>query len=239
MLNQYNLAFPFCYRHPNQASITRGHQWVVETCVVVVLWPGLSVSFTIQKESQRREHTLGKVKKQKLCLFSFLSGRGVKCVLCEWSCVKECLCCFVLLNQCASREDTFFLRVEFLLKTDSGYPRDAEVTLFTLVNPGSSLRFSTHWSAPPVSTVARSALGRCPSHLTFSDNDNARVLSEEEWRGRLEIMLKARGLALAALTYQWVFLLLPAARGRVPSPRKRRISNSSRFLVYKKSCGVD
>jgi len=27
------------------------------------------------------------------------------------------------------------LRVEFLLKTDSGYPRDAEVTLFTLANP--------------------------------------------------------------------------------------------------------
>jgi len=25
------------------------------------------------------------------------------------------------------------LRIEFLLKTDSGYPRDAEVTLFTLV----------------------------------------------------------------------------------------------------------
>ena len=48
------------------------------------------------------------------------------------------------------------LRVEFLLKTDSGYPRDAEVALFTLANPGSSLRFNTHWSAPPVSTLARS-----------------------------------------------------------------------------------
>ena len=33
------------------------------------------------------------------------------------------------------------LRVEFLLKTDSGYPRDAEVTLFTLANPEHSLRF--------------------------------------------------------------------------------------------------
>ena len=48
------------------------------------------------------------------------------------------------------------LRVEFLLKTDSGYPRDAEVTLFTLANPGSSLRFNTHLSAPPVSALARS-----------------------------------------------------------------------------------
>ena len=41
------------------------------------------------------------------------------------------------------------LRVEFLLKTDSGYPRDAEVTLFTLENPEHFLRFNTHWSAPP------------------------------------------------------------------------------------------
>jgi len=49
----------------------------------------------------------------------------------------------------------FSLRVEFLLKTDSGYPRDAEVTLFTLANPEHSLRFNTHWSAPPVSALAR------------------------------------------------------------------------------------
>ena len=28
-----------------------------------------------------------------------------------------------------------YMRVEFLLKTDSEYPRDAEVTLFTLANP--------------------------------------------------------------------------------------------------------
>jgi hypothetical protein len=42
------------------------------------------------------------------------------------------------------------LRVKFLLKNDSsGYPRDAEVTLFTLANPESSHRFNTvtHWSA--------------------------------------------------------------------------------------------
>jgi len=35
------------------------------------------------------------------------------------------------------------LRVEFLLKTDSGYPKDAEDSLFTLANPGNSLRFNT------------------------------------------------------------------------------------------------
>ena len=43
-----------------------------------------------------------------------------------------------------------------LLKTNSGYPRDAEVTLFTLENPEHFLRFNTHWSAPPVSARARS-----------------------------------------------------------------------------------
>jgi len=48
------------------------------------------------------------------------------------------------------------LSVEFSLKTDTGYPMDAELTLFTLVDPGTSLRFNTHWSAPPVSTLARS-----------------------------------------------------------------------------------
>jgi len=47
-------------------------------------------------------------------------------------------------------------------------------------------------------------------------DDDARVLSEQERRGRLAIRPKAGGLDLAAPTYRWVFLLLPAARGRVP-----------------------
>jgi len=33
------------------------------------------------------------------------------------------------------------LRVALLLETDSGYPKDAEVTWFTLANPGNPLRF--------------------------------------------------------------------------------------------------
>jgi len=64
------------------------------------------------------------------------------------------------------------LRVEFLLKTDSGYPRDAEVTLFTLANPEHSLRFNTHWSAPPVSTLARSGGPRQMSQSPVSRNSN-------------------------------------------------------------------
>ena len=51
---------------------------------------------------------------------------------------------------------TSILRLKFLFKTDSGYLRDAEVTWFTLANPEHSLRFNTHWSAPPVSALARS-----------------------------------------------------------------------------------
>ena len=64
------------------------------------------------------------------------------------------------------------LRVEFLLKTDSGYPRDAEVTLFTLANPEHSLRFNTHWSAPPVSALARSGGPRKMTQSSVSRNSN-------------------------------------------------------------------
>jgi len=64
------------------------------------------------------------------------------------------------------------LRVEFLLKTDSGYPRDAEVTLFTLANPEHSLRFTTHWSSPPVSALARSGGPRKVSQSPVSRNSN-------------------------------------------------------------------
>ena len=48
------------------------------------------------------------------------------------------------------------LRVEFLLKTDSGYPKDTRVTLFTPATPGNPLRYNTHRSAPPVSALAHS-----------------------------------------------------------------------------------
>jgi len=64
------------------------------------------------------------------------------------------------------------LRVEFLLKTDSGYPRDAEVTLCTLANPEHSLRFNTHRSAPPVSALARSGGPRKMSQSPVSRNSN-------------------------------------------------------------------
>jgi len=58
----------------------------------------------------------------------------------------QCFVCFCLC-----------FRAEFLLKTDSGYPRDAGVFFsFTMRNPWSSLHLNTHWSAPTVSALARS-----------------------------------------------------------------------------------
>jgi len=58
------------------------------------------------------------------------------------------------------------------LKTDGGYPRDAGVFIsFTMANPGSSLRFNTHWSAPPVAALARSGgprkMSQSPVSLSF------------------------------------------------------------------------
>ena len=43
---------------------------------------------------------------------------------------------------------------------------------FTMTNPGSSLRFNTHWSAPPVSSLARSEGLRKMSQLPVSRNSN-------------------------------------------------------------------
>ena len=64
------------------------------------------------------------------------------------------------------------LRVEFLLKTDSEYPKDVEFTLFTLANPGSSLRFNTHWSPPPISGLCRCGGPRKMSQAPVSRNSN-------------------------------------------------------------------
>jgi len=72
------------------------------------------------------------------------------------STLEECLMACCRLTIVLFLVWLMFLRVQFLLKTDSGYPRDAEVTLFTLANPEHSLRFNAHWSAPPVSALARS-----------------------------------------------------------------------------------
>jgi len=57
------------------------------------------------------------------------------------------------------------VRVEFLLKIHSGFPKDTGVTLLTLATPGNPFRYSTHQSAPPVPALPIPGdLGRGPSH---------------------------------------------------------------------------
>jgi len=50
----------------------------------------------------------------------------------------------------------FCLRVEFLLKTVSGYPKDTGDTLITLGTSGNPLRYNTYRSVPSVSNLAHS-----------------------------------------------------------------------------------
>jgi len=61
---------------------------------------------------------------------------------------------FCILLHMVSR--VFVLRVESLMETDSGYPKDTGVTLFTLATPGNFLRHNTPRSALPVSPLAHS-----------------------------------------------------------------------------------
>ena len=76
------------------------------------------------------------------------------------------------------------MRVEFLLKTDSGYPKDTGVTLFTLATPGNPLRYNTHRSAPPVSTLAHS---RGPTKRAQSPVD---MLEHRDTYGQAQVWSK-------------------------------------------------
>ena len=69
----------------------------------------------------------------------------------------------------------FWVRVEFLLKTDSGYPKDTGVTLFTLATPGNPLRYNTHRSAPPVSALTHSRRPRVTFLLSIVAGGGLRV----------------------------------------------------------------
>ena len=63
-------------------------------------------------------------------------------------------------------------RAFIISENDSGYPRDAGDISFKMANPGSSLRFDTHWSAPPVSALARSGRPRKMPQAPVSRNSN-------------------------------------------------------------------
>ena len=65
---------------------------------------------------------------------------------------------------------------EFLLKTDGGYVSQGcgRFFSFAMANPGSSIYFNTHWSAQPVSALARSGEPRKMSQSPVSRNSNIR-----------------------------------------------------------------
>ena len=90
-------------------------------------------------------------------IFGNRYGAGVSSLARQGSTQWQFLFLFSLYLHTTSTPTTSYrvvcLRVELLLKTDIGFPRDVEVTLFTLANPGSSLHFNTHWLAPPVSAL--------------------------------------------------------------------------------------
>ena len=61
------------------------------------------------------------------------------------------------------------MRVEFLLRTDSGYPRDVEVTLLTLANmsiPSALTPIGQLHQSPP--SPIPGDLGTCPSHQSHA-----------------------------------------------------------------------
>jgi len=80
----------------------------------------------------------------------------------------------------------FCLKVEFLFKTDSGYPKDTGDTLITLGTSGSPLRYNTHRSAQSVSHLAHSRKLRKRSQSPVD------VLEHRDTYGQVQVCSKGR-----------------------------------------------
>ena len=78
------------------------------------------------------------------------------------------------------------LRVEFLLQTDSGYPRDAEVTLFTLANPGS---FFALWVCVTAKEKNQKQYFVSPSQMV------GRCLVSGKWSRGIGVCCRVRGVS--------------------------------------------
>jgi len=71
-------------------------------------------------------------------------------------------------SQCIS------LKVEFSLKTDSGYPKNAGDNQFTLANPGKPLRYNIPWSAHQSAPLPIAGKEEVPvSSLTYSNMETS------------------------------------------------------------------
>jgi len=84
------------------------------------------------------------------------------------------------------------LRVEFLLKTDSGYPKDTGVTLFTLATPGNPLHYNAYQSAPPVSALIHSRGPRTHSRwrLTAGSQSPVDIFEHKDTYGQAQVCSK-------------------------------------------------
>jgi len=108
---------------------------------------------------------------------------------------------------------------DFLLKTDSWYPDDTGVTLFTLASPGNPLRYHTHWSALPVSALAHSKGARGPVHqfhiLEHRDTYGQAQVCSKGPQGSSEVRGKRRAFSPGAAARHSL-----SARVHVDFPKK-------------------
>jgi len=103
---------------------------------------------------------------------------------------------FIYFYYCSFLIFCFLLRVEYLLKTDSGCPKDTRVTLFTLAAPGNPLHYCTHRSPPPVSALAhcRGPRKRSQSPVRQEAPAGESIRDVNVRRGRMGMSTHARAL---------------------------------------------
>jgi len=100
-----------------------------------------------------------------------------------------------------------------LLKTDSVYPKG--FTLFTLATPENPLRYNTHRSTPPFSTLAHSR-GRGPSHQSH-------VLEHKEMYGQAQVCSKGHQGSSVDRPCQPCFCWIKLRPVRNPLPQSIRL----------------
>jgi len=105
----------------------------------------------------------------------------------------------------------------FLLKTDIEYPKDTEVTSFTLATPGNPLRYNSHQSAPPVSALA---YFRAPRKRSQSTVD---MLEHRDTYGQAHVCSKGHQGSSVDRPCQPSFHWIKFWRGRNPLTQSIRL----------------
>ena len=158
---------------------------IIVDCIVMLLWlwwnesPNPSHGTRIRSSGSRRLLYKCDIQRVVNPVFELYTVRSGSCDVSPCVCLyrrfieelngvrsQTCICAFLP----SFRPDFMYpLRVGFLLKIESGYLRDAEVTRFTLVNPYSPFALTPigqlHQSPP---SPVPGDLGRCPSHQSHA-----------------------------------------------------------------------